>query len=735
VNESTIHEGATELWSLVEDNLIPIGARVAAALFGTVAQVEIDEPEDAVRRLRLLAGEVRTALGDGEVSPSQILVLRVLLLQLALREYETSSHSTAKETLEELRGLRTPKGQWDRFPVSKGVGWDSATVQRDAVEATRVYERMLSSRMEGFEGDTWIDVVRARAPWSDTRIKAHAASRDHQFLKKQFFDSAGRGTTKTLWSSGNPILREGWESLLAAELTGNLHEINHCRAALGRIRILTEPSDAKAVQDALRLLRIAGDKDSVDAAINRIQSQGPNEALRNDASVVCKRSSFPHRISHADLMVMSAASNFMSASELNVALDGVFNYIQNPPAEASGRSFRDERASWAAVARLLPDSGADDRVATEALRYLQANRATQILEDSFQNLVEEIAWDSVSGEVQADWREWGRTHLDHDGLKNLAVQAAVIGKPRTSERPYGALSDYFVAVQLANYHPDGAALSHQDRERAIQACLDALSAIQQQAGTGVMSVGGHDPGLLALSLAVKFDVPQLWDAVTELLINPAVDGYYKGPALDRLAQASDRIPERSLRTLSANWRSIVDSPFAESPFATDKLPYFPEAIRLGAILKKLSRDSVTELAGGDATASRKAASLTIPTVSKEFEEPEWGHVLLLQLSRDNDPDVRAIAGNGLALIGNVDSSMRDIVNRRLSELLGADGIRVPLRTLHGFQSAAREGEWNYVREVEARIASLAEQSDARVLRKAASEVQRLIAISRQPREP
>lgn len=734
VNGTSIHDGAAELWKLVDNATIPLGARVAAALFGTVAQVEMDEPETAVTRLRTLAEVLRADFqATEEASPSKVLVLRVLLIQLALREYETSNRSQAQNVLAELRELNNVRGRWDRFPVSKGISWDSVRVQKDAFEATRVHERMLTSRMEGFEGDTWIDVVRARSPWSDTRIRAHAASRDNQFVKQHFQDVAAPSTKKTLWASGNPVLREGWESLLAAELSANIYEIGNGRSALGRIRILVEPLDAGAIQDALRLLRLAGDKDSLEGAIHRIQSQGPTEALQNDASVIRRRSSFPRRMSQPDLMVISAAANFMDPAELNAALEGVFSYLQSPSSENSGRSFQDERSTWAAVARLLPDSGADDRVASQALQYLQTHQNTRILEDTFQNLVEEIDWEAVSADIQDAWRAWGRLHADQEGSKNLAAQASGIGVPLTSRRAYEALSDYYVAVQIANYHPDGAVLADTDKERAIQACLNGLRDIQNQAGSGSMSFGGHDLGLLSLALAVKFDEVRLWDAVTELLIDPAVDGYYKKAALDRLSASYSKIPERSLRTLRSNWRSVIDSPHADSPFSSEKLPYFPEAIRFGSLLKVLSRDeavgAVTDMAGGDSASSRKAACSILPFVAREFGEAEWGQVLLLQLSRETEPVVRALAGHGLALVGNMESTMRPIVHRRLVELLEADGILVPLRTLHGFQIVAREGSWNYGGGVEAQISLLVQESRARVLRKAAWEVQRLLASS------
>ncbi|MDT0194317.1 hypothetical protein Q9R30_02995 [Arthrobacter sp. AB6] len=736
VNETSMFEGASKLWDIVDNTEIPIGARIAAALFATVAQVEMDEPEVAVARLRALAEVLRADIRETEeISPSKLLVLRVLLIQLALREYETSGRTEARHILAELRELDHARGRWDRFPVSNGVSWDSARVQKDAFEATRVHERMLTSSMESFEGDTWIEVVKARAPWSDTRIKAHAASRDSQFLKQHFQNATGNGTKKTLWASGDPVLREGWESLLAAELSANLYEISNCRAALGRLRILTEPTDASAIQDGLRLLRIAGDRESLEGAIHMIQSQGPTRALQGDATVVRQRSSFPRRVGQTDLMVISAAANFMEPSELNAALEGVFSYLQTP-SETSARSFRDERSAWTAVSRLLPDSDADDRVASEALRYLQESSSLRILEDTFQGLVEELNWNAVSAEVQEDWRVWARQNADQEGARNLAAQASCIGLPATSTRAYGALSDYYLAVQLANYHPDDAALSDIDKERAIKACLDGLLEIRNQAGSGSMSFGGHDLGLLSLILADKFNESRLRDAVTDLLIDPAVDGYYKKAALDRLSASYSQFPKPTLRRLRSNWRSIADSPHEDSPFSSEQLPYFPEAIRLGAHLKVLSRDeavgAVTEMAGGGSASSRKAACATLPFVAREFDEPEWGQVLLLQLSRDSDSVVRALAGHGLALVGHMDSSMSAIVYRRLIELLEADGILIPLRTLHGFQIIAGEGLWNFPSSVEAQISLLADQSRARVLRKASWEVQRLLTSSRSP---
>ncbi|UVJ39050.1 hypothetical protein [Arthrobacter sp. CJ23] len=650
---------------------------------------------------------------------------KALLIQLAVRENEMRDFDAVRRTLSNLNGFKLSSGLWETFEVSRGVTWSSSVVQRDVLDAIRNHFRMMESIIEDIDGEKWVDVVRSRISWPDTRILSQAGQRDRELVNQRYLDEMGARPRKAIMSSGHPALHAAWSSLLAAELSANPHEIHRCRLGLAQARLLIEGTDASAVQDALRLLRLTEDREALEVAIQNVQSRGPSKALAEEARVIVGRSSFPSRVAGSDLITVSSAANFLGETELRLGLDAAFSLLRS----TERRSFQDERALWGAITRLLADSGADEHVACEAIEILRDSPDVRILENTLQALLEEINWDSVSTSTKEAWRTWGEARLNDGTAKELAAQAAVIGGASLQQIHEG-LSDLEVATYILNHHSETEPVPAQVLERAVAAALEAMEAVRRDSRTGGMSVGGYDSGSLGVSLAVRFDVPEVWNGVTNLVTDDAVDGYFKAGALDRMSYHIELLPESARKNLVSDWSNVINSVFRDHPFADEVLPHFAEAIRLGAALGCLERDeavgAITELSGGSKR-SRSAACLAVPMVAQSFHDEEWGQVVLLQLTTDASPEVRALAGKGLAEIGGSQSSMTAIASRRLLSLLQADGIRIPLRTLHGLQRAAEQG-WNYDQQIVEEVSSIASLRPARVLRRAAGEVLKRLAM-------
>lgn len=715
VRAGSVAKGASLLWDYVVDDKLPLGARASAALFASVAEVELDETERAVTGLRQL---LSTSNGRGVTEPTASLIRRSLLVQLALREYECNDLSAARRTLGDVNKTARSVGRWEPFRVSRGISWSSERVQRDVSEAIHNHVLMLESSIEGVEGDKWVDVVRARTSLPDSRIQSHAAQRDRALVSQQFADELGAKPKNVIVSSGHPVLDEGWKSLLAAELSANPWEIRRSRLGLGQARILVDPNSEEAVQDGLRLIRLSGDREALDVAISSVQSQGPGQAIANEARVICNRSSFPRRVSDLDVTTVSQAANFLDQDELRVGIEGAIARLHS----GHERAFQDQRALWSALIRLLPGSGDDARVAGEAVSFLQSSRDVRFLENIFHAVLEEINWGAVPDQTTRELAEWGTAQLKESDLKDLAARAAYIGGI-SEEEIYSQLSGLDLVTYILGRRDDASQLSASVLKEATAFCLEALSATQKRSrGTG-MSIGAYDPGQLALNMAVRFDVETLWDALVNLLIDQNVDGFYKTMAVDRMTYHLEKIPASAKRKLNEGWPYLLGTEFRDHPFAREVLPHFPEAIRLGSALGFMERDeavgAVTELAGGGVR-SRSAACLAISAVAQSFDDYEWGQVVLLQLTRDASAEVRALAGQGLAIIGGERTSMRSIVHSRLLDLLSDDGIRVPLRTLHGLQRAA-EQSWAYDTAIATAVGNLARESRVRVLRMAAAE--------------
>lgn len=726
LQHGTIRSGAAALWDIAGKVDVPASARVAAALFASVAEVDLDELPVAVSSLHVLQDEL-TNNSWPNVSP---LALGLLNLQIASRQFELFDYGSAMQTLENVQKYSFEPAQSGPFPVSLGIGWDSHTVLHDIQEAISAHALELRARMEGFQGTSWVDVVKSRASWPDHRGGLPAATRDRKFVEHWFDEAVGASRGRRTIYQEDPIIKPALESLLVAELTGNVNRFMRERAALAQVRILQHEGAGAGdglwdVQEALRLFRRSRSRENLKNTLQLIYLQGPDAALLGDAQLILKRSSFPTDVTSADLAVMSFAAPFLSPDDLGRAMDAALGFIL-APMSTPGSQTMDERGAWSAIAKLLPGSGKDRQVAQAALEAARNGRiALELIENDLLRLLENLEWNVVDPETVTAWREWGEQRLASEVTSDLGRLAGSIGKPIDYASRLRGIPPSNLAEYLVRHFDDLGEVPEETLQTAEDSCITAIQQIREEALRGTLTLKSVDTGEISLVFAKLFSRPRVWVAVAELLTDRNVARELKERSLQRIAEYGPVVvPEEAQQRLRSKWAGVIESELQDIFFSEgDDTNQFAQAYRAGTALGILSRDETisigTELSCSKNPADRLSACDLLPEAGAAFEEWEWSQLLLLQLAQDRDALVRSRAARSLASICTIKTGVSSLVENAVVKALQSDGIHVPLMTLHGLQKITHSGKTLDGNEVVAAVRGLKNNHRARVIRKAA----------------
>lgn len=715
-------ESSTEiLWGTVASSELPLGARIAAALYGSVGLSELEQPQIAAERLRLLFESLTGASEPADFSPSSRLGIGAVLQQRVARLEDACEYEAARTTVEQvLRWLPSEGAAFDSdFPVSQGISWAAQQVQADVVVSLRDHALASKAHLEQLSGDTWVQVVKSRGGWLDSRVSSRAAERDAMVLRdsfEKFFDS----TSGTRYLMREASAEKGYSALLVAELSGHTSRIRSCREALGKVILLEDQSSVEQVREAIRLLRQSRATKSLQSALQWIRNQGPTAALKIDAELVIDRINKARWVTEADLSVIEAASDFLEPELLASSVHAAFIFLETEQVSA--------RADWAVldkmwktVARLVSGSGEDNFVATRAADYLnKPDLLSEPFSSTLAKAIEAVDWSLVSQETLDVWKRWiaAANKIERDAKQLQTVAARCIEGIR-----HGMES--MQGLERAAFLADNGLPAGQDESVLVEArnvVVDLLEADARAARAGAMSFGGLSPANVAAAFAIRFSDKETWMALADFLTDAKIDAVLKDQALDRMANRSEDVPAPVRKALNLNWKSVIDGPRDDHHFGAKPLPVFASAVRLGGALGLMSHtdalNAVLKLASSDAQARLEAAR-TIPYVLPSGDAT-WGHVLLLQLSRDINPEVRAEAGHSLVLSMRQPSPITSAVEARLGELMSSDGIRVPLKVLHAVQRLAG-AQRELVEFMRSPIQRLTQEDRPRVVRGAAHE--------------
>lgn len=687
----TQEAAAERLMELSADADLPPGARASAALYAAVALCELERHDVAIVGLTTLVDELAPTVRDRVAySASQRLIIASLYMQLSTRLAESCNFAQARERVAlVLRWLPPLKDQTlQDFAVSSGISWSASTVQRDLIRSIGSHALALKSYLEQFGGQTWVRVVRGRSGWIDMRMHLRSADRD-EIVLRDAFERRIEANSNTRHFGRVDADGAGYRSLILAELSGHMAYMRGEREKLGKVLVLERGDDSERVREALRLLRQGRATKALQSTITWIRGQGPTAALVEDAAKVTARVGNAKWCTEEDLLVLEGASDFLSPDQKDHAISAALTFPETPQLR-NQLSWSSWERLWKTVTRLVLGSGRHNEVAREAYRYVtEQQRLSQPITNTLARLVTSLDWASIDSAVAGEWTDWAASmgeRTDETASLLDAIERSILGK--TSPAPTQ------IGIERAAYVADEGLTGDVAEESILDLAeflTNRLRAEVRQASQGMLTMGGYQDANVAVAFALRFPSEALWEQIVLHLLDPKVDASLKNLAVERLAENVDDIPPAVATKLRDGISALIASERREDLFSQARSTVFGEAIRLSAALNAAPREEMLEavlrLASSEVR-ERIEAAKTIPFCISGGDGT-WGHVLLLQLSHDPDPSVRAAAGFALVRSLSVHSDLRDAVYSRLDDLLATDGIKVPLAILHALQRAAR----------------------------------------------
>ena len=305
-----------------------------------------------------------------------------------------------------------------------------------------------------------------------------------------------------------------------------------------------------------------------------------------------------------------------------------------------------------------------------------------------------VSWDELAVERKLSWREWlsgsGATEgwsAFRDQLEPL-VRSASRDEALQPER----LTPGRIATEL-NSVMSGAQAPAWFLNRATPEVRGMLERAQTDARRGQFGFGSVDAADIAAGLCL-FLGADLWDPLVAFLTDPLLPRSFKASATDRLASASDQIPESAVADITTHAEGLLAGGSLPFLFEGPDIEPFPAAIRLLGATNAWSSPqlvvSLARLASGDERSRLEASRTVTSLVQSRPIVPEWLVFAAMQLSADLNANVRAESGRSLALaIGRVEFAS-ELMAGRLQELLDEDGILVPLLVLRGLAGDVKD---------------------------------------------
>ncbi|WP_416404680.1 hypothetical protein [Arthrobacter sp. LFS091] len=718
-----LQDAVDRLWVTSEDQNVPVGARAAAALYASVGLADLERPDRAAERLLAICKSLGVEGDPREHSPEYRLCIALLLQQRVVRLEEASEYRAAREEVDKvILWMPAPSAIYGaKFPVSQGISWGPARIQKDIAESVKVHALASKSTFEQFSGSTWMKVVKGRASWIDERMSRTAADRD-RLVVRDAFEKTYESTSGTRYLMREDPSDRGYAALLVAELSGHSGRMKECRESLAKALILEGSNDVDDVAEVIRLLRQGRARKSLQSVLKWVRDQGPTRALKRDAEKVLQRSLATGKITETDLSVLDSAADFLSHEDLQRAIKVTFMY---PDTEQV--SIRAEWAvfdkMWKTLSRFIIDSGQDDQFAAAIFECIQqAQVLNEPLVGTLMRAMELIQWQNVSVEATAAWAEWINSNpieLAHPAVQDDShlIRRKAQQLLMEAKEEVGHLSGLERAAFLADH---GGTVDAELLATVRSELITMLEVEGASARNGAISLGGYSTSNVAVAFAFRFGDDSLWAAICKFLQDPDIDGVLKDAALDRIANRPQTVPDGVRKSLRDGWGSLFASRREDLHFDAAPLPVFASAIRMAGALGIISQTEALEnvlfLASSTDT-SRVQAARSIPYVLS-LGDPTWGHALLLQLAKDSNPEVRAEAGHALVLALSHISGLAETARKAIVELMSKDGIRAPLRVLHAFQRLQSD-QPEIVRSFMVEIQSLTSEASPRVVRRAA----------------
>ncbi|WEV77215.1 HEAT repeat domain-containing protein [Janibacter cremeus] len=538
--------------------------------------------------------------------------------------------------------------------------------------------------------NSWMESVKAEKARVFLEFSASAGEGFDKLIDERF-NTVTKDPTVT-WGARNTIEGPIINELIHQELIGSRYA-PHGRKVLGQIRLLR--ADMQGPLDALRLLRQSKETKSFAKGARHFRANGPLNVVRAEALAVIHRRPLSWW-RDVDIEAMAQGGDLLGSSDAARGFEALSQAMRNSSKDTDVRFGMDRR--MAALGTLSRTAGRDEDLCTLVLQLVTQGPQEQILMNAYAVGLRYVEWEKVTLGTQSAWRHWlekGPTGVDHSAVR-LTVAAAV-GLPDTVDRGGTGLTAIAAELNSAASSDALSPISHVRAVEMAESLIEAMTGIREKASRGGYGFGGLSPADLAVTLlAHNGGISDLWEAVIGYVTDPNIPRELKADAVDRLARLSKEIPNESLSELSLGVDGLFASQNLHLPNSGGSDVFAP-ALRLAALTGIRGEASLlsdlVRLTSDPAPAVRVEAARTLDAMAGNAACLfSWAHALLVQLCRDRDATVRANAGHGLARAAAPQNELRSLWEELLVELLGEDGVIVPLFTVRGVEEAWSRGD-------------------------------------------
>ena len=674
--------------ALIEDDL------AMAVSAGLVACLSLSEQEE-IEECRTLLSELEAATFAGEATMAKQVLFVLVRLQTLMRfpRAEVATDNLGQSEAAHLAAAldQVELEQLPTFTTSEGVAWGSLKTYSRIFSELR-FVLALAQWPDSFDlDDAKREVLRGEAPQLLLEASRSGLSGLEEYVHEQY-DSKTLSTTVT-WRNEDVVDTPIWRALVHFEVTGNKAYAQSWRRALGEVRLLRQSSTSNSAltADALQLLRHSQDTKSYSRALEHVRANGPLIALGRDVRSVVNKKLKPARVqlTESDLKSLQSGAQVLEAEEASSALAVLtdrspsnIQFLRNSqhPSVRAGQVIE-------AAAELALVGGREETFVDWILKQFLSTIPDDIEGRAIVRALERFDWSLISTDAKRAYAQWIAENADSPnpllGSISVAIGTSVppLATVPTVDRIVRDLNRV-IEEKTEMINPEYLA----EYERYLS---EAMEEIVASAHAGAYSRGGISIPDLAAGLILYAGATNLWDPLTDLLVDVSVDRNDKTGAIRRLARDAPSIPVGIQLRLQTNMSFLLDQP-TNDPFdqSSDVQP-FPEALALAAATRMYSSEALLiqylRLVSSPNVRSRIAGarSLTAMVTGRKTAD-QWSIVLALQLASDEDANVRAHAGRVLSIVyGVAPGEFRSIISSKLDELLDKDGVISPLLVLRG----------------------------------------------------
>ncbi|MFJ9390721.1 hypothetical protein ACIRON_17990 [Nocardioides sp. NPDC101246] len=687
ISVGSVEEGAVELADLSgARDLGDPALRSAAALIAAVSLAEVDRHRDAVDVIQNASSLIDGSQSDGR------LLLGALKQQEALRALEAGvewrlQRSEAKGI---LASVRVP--ELSVYVTSLGARWNARLTNQNMLRALRESNTDLFNAEIGFPSAAELRrLLKEMSPLASSHLLTERSGAtafiDESFAR--FVMSADRTIRNR-----DPVDQPVWRSQTYFELVGNRGQARARRRNLGQLRLMRSPRlEVASFSEGLRLLRQSGDTKLLRLAHGLVRSGGPLLALVNEVETIVENRLLPTQLRAGELATLEAGAQLLSLEVASTALTAVFAAMDAMPIafdlqrEISSVHF--ERLAKSAAA-LAPVAGRVDDLAAKVLDLVDQLGATsdELLVRAMAVAVSNVDWSETSRSIRDRWTIW---LSDAAGVGGWSPLVNLLSPLLMQDEPDAASVTDSLTLERVGHELNAVIGGVADppywlRDPASELVEARLREIRQQAANGVFSGYVSDAADLGVALVHLLDA-DLWDPVTDYLLDSRVPRSAKSDAFLRIASRPEIVPPAIRETFGRNVNELLNATSFQSPFDPPAVDPDPAAVRLftalGIYTSTDALEAVASLASAGTRERLEACRILTTVLLSSEHAPEWGVSMAIQLSTDPNENVRAETGRNLALALQRSTFATDVLERRLFSLLEEDGILVPLLALRG----------------------------------------------------